>query len=104
MRLVTPILIALLISPDHANGQGFTPCTLPAEPYLYKIDKQLDPEFYAFSRDEFQTYFQDTEKYLRCLESERANKIEELRNTYKIFKQNYGEDAVFKYKLEGNEE
>lgn len=98
MRLVTPILIAFLISPAQAYGQGFPPCEAPPNSYEYKIDKKLDPEFYNFARDEFQTYLEEMEKYLRCLETERAAKLNELTTKYKIFKLLYDEDAVFRYK------
>ena len=97
MRLVYPVLIALLIGPASVKAQGHSPCFPPAEPYQYKIDKKNDREFYDFARDEFQTYLEDMEKHLRCLEIERAVKLEELRINLNLFKQNFGKDAVFKY-------
>lgn len=78
MRLAYPILVALLIGPASVKAQDHSPCFLPAEPYQYEIDKETDLEFYNFARAEFQTYFEDMEKYLRCLEIERASKLEEL--------------------------
>lgn len=96
MRLVTPILIVLLLSPAHARGQGFS-CIEPAEPFPYQVDKSLEPELYDFTRQEFQTYLENMETYLRCLEQERAGQLAKLGEMYRLYKQNYGEDAIFKY-------
>lgn len=90
----------LLIGPALAEGQGHPSCILPFEPYQYKIDKKSDREFYDFTRDEFQTYLEELEVYMRCLEAERAIRLEELRSAYKLFKRNFGPDAVFKYETD----
>lgn len=86
----------LLLSPVHlSNAQGL--CLSPAEPEDFKIDKQLEPELYEFVRSEYQTYLEDMEVYLRCLEQDRAASIKRLSEINKQFKRNFGKDAVFVY-------
>lgn len=98
MKYAYPIAtVSLLLAPALTQAQGLS-CFLPPEPYEFKIDKKVDPEFYEFTRDEFQNYLENLEAYLRCLEQERALRLNELSTKYKQFKKNFGKDAVFRYK------
>lgn len=69
-------------------------CYLPEKPIDYGLAR-TDP-LYEFARDEFQTYLEELEAYLRCLEHERSTAFYELRDGYEEFQRIYGADAVFR--------
>lgn len=69
LLIVAVSVTAGLLHPALAAAQGFS-CLEPEEPYAYHLDKS-DP-LYQTARDEFQTYLEEMERYLLCLEQERA--------------------------------
>ena len=76
--------------PTNANAD----CLLPEEPFPFKLDKS-DP-LYATARDEHQAYLEDLEAYVKCLDQERLFAFEELKSSYRLFKDNFGKDAVYR--------
>jgi len=66
---------ALLVAPQT----GFAFCDTPLAPTPTSEDMARDyrEEFKA----EFETYFSEAQSYLRCIDSERQNVMDELKNT-----------------------
>ena len=92
------LLTALLVlSPARSLAQGYG-CLEPVEPYAYDLSKS-DP-LYETARDEFQIYLEDLERYLRCLEHERAFAYQRLSKGLKTFQELYGKDAVFRSRIQ----
>ena len=88
--------ISLCLTPAISQAQ-IDSCLEPAEPYPYKVDKKADAEFYNFIRKEFQTYFEDMEEYMRCLEHQRRNAHTKMQDYYRLWQRNFGPDAGFHY-------
>lgn len=81
------------------NGASY--CYIPSETYSFKLDKS-DP-LYETARDDHQRYLEELEQYVRCLDEERKNAISEFKLSFKLFTENYGKDAVFRYSQEREE-
>jgi len=96
LRRSMVLILSMVLQSLPAAAQVI--CDQPAEPYPYKLDKS-DP-LYAVARDEHQLNLEKLEDYLNCLDRERRTALEELKNSYDLFKRNYGKDAVFKSFLE----
>ena len=69
-------------------------CYIPTPPFEYKLAKS--DSLYDAARDEHQQYLKDMERYINCLERERRAAFFELDESFKLFRQNFGSDAVFK--------
>ena len=72
-----------------------TPCYLPVEPYPYKLEKS-DP-LYDTARDDHQRYLEELESYVNCLDWERTAALHQLKSSFELFQENFGNDAVLKY-------
>jgi len=94
-----PLLIILFVILQTGNAvaqsREFGTCMVPEEPYPFRMQKS-DP-LYEIARDEHQIYLEGMEYYIRCIESERANAVAQLTYSFRLFQQNFGKDAVFKY-------
>jgi len=86
----TPLPVSLI--------DGFGSCYAPAEPFGYKLEKS-DP-LYDTARDEHQRYLEELEDYINCLDLERSGALNELRSSFDLFLDNFGEDAVLRYAAE----
>ena len=73
-------------------------CLPPDDPYPYKLPKS-DP-LYDTARDEHQEHLESLEKYVNCLDRERGAALDQLRSSFNLFLNNFGEDAVLKYGAE----
>lgn len=98
--------IFLVFSSTFANAQsnslsGVGYCFSPEEPFAFKLDKS--DELYETARDEHQRYLEELEQHVKCLDEERTNAISEFKSSFKLFTENYGEDAVFRYSQEREE-
>lgn len=107
--ILTALTTAILVLPTKSdenisrvalvNGAGF--CFVPTETFTFKIDKS-DP-LYETARDDHQRYLEELEQYVKCLDEERKHAISEFRSSFKLFTENYGKDAVFRYSQEREE-
>lgn len=70
-------------------------CLPPLRPYPYKLE-QADP-LYATAREEHQAHLEGMEDYVNCLDRERAVALAQLHLSYRLFKTNFGDDAVLSY-------
>ena len=77
---------------------GLGSCYAPAEPFGYKLEKS-DP-LYDTARDDHQRYLEALEDYINCLDLERSGALTELRSSFDLFIDNFGEDAVLRYAAE----
>jgi hypothetical protein len=77
---------------------GMGNCFPPEDPYPYKLTKS-DP-LYNAARDEHQKNLENLEDYVNCLDRERGAALHQLRQSFELFKRNYGKDAVFKATVE----
>lgn len=77
---------------------GLGSCYAPAEPFEYKLEKS-DP-LYDTARDEHQRYLEELEDYINCLDLERSGALTELRSSFDLFIDNFGQDAVLRYAAE----
>lgn len=77
---------------------GLGSCYAPAEPFEYKLEKS-DP-LYDTARDEHQRHLEALEDYINCLDLERSDALTELRSSFDLFIDNFGEDAVLRYTAE----
>jgi len=77
---------------------GLGTCYAPLEPFGYKLEKS-DP-LYDTARDEHQRYLEELEDYINCLDLERRGALTELRSSFDLFLDNFGEDAVLRYAAE----
>ncbi len=77
---------------------GLGSCYAPAEPFEYKLEKS-DP-LYDTARDEHQRYLEELEDYINCLDLKRSAALTELRTSFDLFIDNFGEDAVLRYAAE----
>ena len=73
-------------------------CLPPDAPYLYKLPKS-DP-LYDTARDEHQQHLESLEKYVNCLDRERGAALDQLRLSFNLFLNNFGEDAMLEYGAE----
>lgn len=78
---------------SHLGGVGG--CIPPEPPYPYKLSK-TDPLYETALRDH-QASMEGLEDYLNCIEHERERAYTELENSFDLFIDNFGEDAVLKY-------
>ncbi|EFO28777.1 conserved hypothetical protein [Roseibium sp. TrichSKD4] len=69
-------------------------CYLPEKPFDYHLPKS-DP-LYEYAREEFQTYLEDLESYMRCLEQARGGAFRDLSEGYEEYRRIYGSDAVLR--------
>ena len=95
--LLTLYSVDLAFADPTTSSQGSLDlggCYIPVSPFEYKLAKS-DP-LYAAARDEHQQYLEDMERYINCLERERRAAFFELDESFKLFRQNFGSDAVFK--------
>ena len=69
-------------------------CLRPAEPTIFSIDKDADPELYAFVNEEHQRYFIDMESYIDCLRREHADAIAAVKEMLAIWTTEFREDAA----------
>lgn len=97
MRILGLVLTAALAG----NAFGSAPvmaqdsfCYLPEKPFDYQLSKS-DP-LYEAAREEFQTYLEELEAYMLCLEQERSQAFHDLKEGYEEFQRIYGSDAVFR--------
>lgn len=74
---------------------GMGDCLAPAETYPYKLERS-DP-LYETARKDHQRYLEEMEAYVNCLDRERSEALVELQASFRLFKQNFGKDAVFRY-------
>lgn len=97
--LIATLLLSATFHPPVAMSQTYGSdvgvCLGPIEPFPYKLSK-TDP-LYGAARDEHQKYFEDIEDYVKCLAEERAAAIAVFKNSYQLFRENFGSDAVFRY-------
>lgn len=70
-------------------------CLTPVETYPYRLDRS-DP-LYETAREDHQRYLEEMEDYVNCLDRERRNALAELQSSFRLFRQNFGKDAVFRY-------
>ena len=104
---ITALLFCLLVSQGTSvYAQNVTEvslvsgeiCLPPDDPYPYKLPKS-DP-LYDTARDEHQEHLESLEKYVNCLDRERGVALDQLRSSFDLFLDNFGEDAVLKYGAE----
>ncbi|MFK5980795.1 MAG: hypothetical protein QM488_18125 [Rhizobiaceae bacterium] len=96
MRLLLVFLIVLLQTGNAVTQQReLGTCLVPEEPYPYRLQK-MDP-LYEIAREEHQTYLEGMEFYIRCIDSERSDAVEQLKHSFQQFLQNFGKDAIFVY-------
>lgn len=97
--LFAALLLSATMHPPAAMSQsydsGVGSCLGPIEPFPYKLS-EADP-LYEAARDEHQKYLEDIEGYVKCLDEERAAAIAAFKDSYKLFRENFGSDAVFRY-------
>jgi len=74
---------------------GVGDCLPPIETYPYKLERS-DP-LYDTAREDHQRYLEEMEAYVNCLDRERSEALFELQASFRLFKQNFGKDAVFRY-------
>ncbi|WP_420337168.1 hypothetical protein [Roseibium sp.] len=86
-------LAGYISSPAVAMAQDAF-CYLPEKPFDYQLSKS-DP-LYEAAREEFQTYLEELEAYMLCLEQERSQAFSDLKEGYEEFQRIYGADAVFR--------
>ena len=84
------MVLMVFLMPSTAMAECFT----PKEPFPYKLSKS-DP-LYDAARDEHQTYLEDLESYVKCLDQERSIAYDQLKSSFNLFKQNFGKDAVYR--------
>ena len=100
---VVCVLVGILLcSPAAAQDPlpvklygGMGDCLAPAETYPYKLDRG-DP-LYETARQDHQRYLEEMESYVNCLDRERSAALAELKTSFRLFRQNFGKDAVFRY-------
>lgn len=104
---ITVLLVGLWVSQGtSAHAQNVTEvslvsgetCLPPDDPYPYKLPKS-DP-LYDTARDEHQEHLESLEKYVNCLDRERGAALDQLRSSFNLFLNNFGEDAVLRYGAE----
>lgn len=104
---ITILLVCLLVGPrTSADAQNVAEvslvsgeiCLPPDDPYPYKLSKS-DP-LYDTARDEHQHHLESLENYVNCLDRERGAALDQLRSSFNLFLDNFGEDAVLKYGAE----
>lgn len=93
LLLSATLHLSVAMSQTYASEVGG--CFGPIEPFPYKLSK-TDP-LYNAAREEHQKYLEDIEGYVKCLDEERAAAIAVFKNSYHLFRENFGGDAVFRY-------
>ncbi len=89
-------IVALALSAPCAVAQG---CLPPEPPYAYAPPTD-DPELREIVRDQYQTYIEDSEGYLNCLQSEIGRAQAETRDVLNRWVQYFGADAKIRYSSE----
>ena len=97
---VSPTLAQDSITSSQLGGVGG--CLPPEPPYPYKLAK-TDP-LYETARLSHQQHMEGLEEYLNCIERERERAYEELEQSFDLFVDNFGDDAVLRYAIERDEE
>ncbi|MCP4072169.1 MAG: hypothetical protein GY742_10585 [Hyphomicrobiales bacterium] len=95
-NLVTFFLVICLTARTvavMANDVGV--CYPPVDPFPDKLSKS-DP-LYQTALEEHQRHLEDMEDYVNCLDRERAVAFSQLKTSFDLFLDNFGEDAVLKY-------
>ncbi|MDD9908536.1 MAG: hypothetical protein OXR62_02485 [Ahrensia sp.] len=77
---------------------GLKSCLAPIETYPYRLDKS-DP-LYETAREDHQRHLDEMEDYVNCLDRERGAALDQLRASFDLFLENFGEDAVLDYAAE----
>ena len=96
MRLLLVLLTVILqIGSAVAQQRELGTCPVPEEPYPYRLQKS--DQLYEIAREEHQTYLEGMEFYIRCIDSERSDAVEQLKYSFQQFLRNFGKDAVFVY-------
>jgi hypothetical protein len=106
MRLPSVAICLIVFLPAHfAMADNAFPaslygemgdCYAPPEPFGDKLSKS-DP-LYEAARQEHQEYLEDLEDYVNCLDRERGAALGDLRSSFNLFVENFGDDAVLRYK------
>lgn len=94
--ITSPVPIDDLLAKQLINGAGY--CYVPVEAFEFHLPKS-DP-IYEAARDDHQRYLEELEQYIKCLDEERLNAVSEFKKSFRAFQDNYGQDAVFRYKGE----
>jgi len=75
------VLFALVLAPGASHAEA---CVPPTPPFL-PGDSQAARDYVDIIRGDFEDYFQDIQRYFRCLDSERARAFEEAREVSKDY-------------------
>lgn len=86
-------IIAIVVSAPCAFAQG---CFPPEQPYAYEPPTD-DPELREIVRDQYQTYIEESEGYMNCLQSEIARAQTETRDVMNRWVEYFGADATMRY-------
>ncbi|OWJ77430.1 hypothetical protein [Haematobacter genomosp. 1] len=86
-------IIAVVMSAPCAVAQG---CLPPEPPYAYEPPTD-DPELREIVRDQYQTYIEESEGYMNCLQSEIGRAQAETRDVLNRWVHYFGSDATMRY-------
>ena len=75
------------------------PCLEPIEPLPFRLERS-DP-LYAAALDEHRRYLEAMEDYVNCLDRERFVALSLFRESFKQFRDFFGDDARFEYDADG---
>ena len=98
MRGVAVLLLGLFATMDARSAD--TVCLEPLEPLPFRLDRS-DP-LYPAALDEHRRYLEAMEDYVNCLDRERFVALSMFRESYRQFREFFGEDARFEYDMQGN--
>ena len=95
-----PLVVSALLLSGTAAGAVETVCLEPVEPLPFRLDRS-DP-LYAAALDEHRRFLEAMEDYVNCLDRERFVALSMFRESYRQFREFFGDDAKFEYDQDGS--